>query len=174
MPTHARTVGLGNHKQMAPFQESPDGTECWFVRCLPPGTHPFTAWLRQIDGAGASRRSILTATIGDITMPPCAPLGPWNQTSPRVFANPMSLQTAARHVESRFARRVTGPLLAQEGHHTAVLEALQAAGPADGNRVTETQIAAIALACSGVVHTADHDFRRFPGLKCHFPLQQGA
>jgi len=42
--------------------------------------------------------------------------------------------------------------------------------PAGGNLVTDAQIAAIALAHQGEVHTADHDFRRFSGLTCRFPL----
>ena len=33
-------------------------------------------------------------------------------------------------------------------------------------------IAALAITHRAEVHTADHDFRRFPGLSCRFPLER--
>lgn len=92
-------------------------------------------------------------------------------TNPRVYANPLSLDTVARHVETWYTRRITRTLLPDEKHHDAVLELLRAAGSAGANLVTDAQIAAIALAHRGEVHTADQDFRRFPDLACRFPLQ---
>ncbi len=47
---------------------------------------------------------------------------------------------------------------------------LTAAGSAGGKLVTDAQIASLAIACRGVVHTSDRDFLRFPGLKTSFPL----
>ena len=91
-------------------------------------------------------------------------------TNPRVYANPISLDAAARQVETWCTRRITRNLVPGEGHHSAVLDLLRAAGSTGGNLVTDAQIAAIALAYRGEVHTADQDFRRFPGLKCRFPL----
>lgn len=91
-------------------------------------------------------------------------------TNPRVYANPLTLDTAAGHVQTWFGRRVTRTLLPDERHHVAVLDLLRVAGSAGGNLVTDAQIAAIALAHQGEVHTADHDFRRFSGLTCRFPL----
>jgi len=93
-------------------------------------------------------------------------------TNPRVYANPLSLDSARKHVLAWFARRVTRTLLADEKHHIAVLDLLRAAGSAGGNLVSDAQIAAIALEHRGEVHTADHDFRRFAGLNCRFPLQR--
>jgi len=96
-------------------------------------------------------------------------------TNPRVYANPLSLERAARHVETWFARGVTRTLLPDQDHHVAVLRLLRVAGAAGGNLVTDAEIAAIALANRGEVHTADQDFRRFPALRCRFPLEeQGA
>jgi len=92
-------------------------------------------------------------------------------TSARVYTNPLSLEIVSDHVESWFSRRVTRTLFPDEGHHLAVLELLRAAGSAGANLVTDAQIAAIALAHRAEVHTADQDFRRFPALKCRFPLQ---
>ena len=36
--------------------------------------------------------------------------------------------------------------------------------------VTDAQIAEYAMSHQAEVYTADHDFRRFPGLDCRFPL----
>ena len=51
-----------------------------------------------------------------------------------------------------------------------VLELLAAVSSAGGNLVTDAQVAATAIAYRAVVHTADRDFMRFPGLTCHYPL----
>jgi predicted nucleic acid-binding protein len=51
-----------------------------------------------------------------------------------------------------------------------VFRLLESAGSAGGNLVSDAQIAALAMAHNATVHTADHDFSRFAGLKCHFPL----
>ena len=39
-------------------------------------------------------------------------------------------------------------------------------------RLTDAQIAAMALSHRAVVHTADRDFLRFPQVRCHFPLDE--
>ena len=92
-------------------------------------------------------------------------------TNARVFENPLTLDAAARHVESWHERKVTRMLLPDRDHHVVVLELLRAAGAAGANLVTDAQIAAIARAHRGEVHTADQDFRRFPGVRCRFPLE---
>lgn len=92
-------------------------------------------------------------------------------TNPRVYDEPLSLDAAARHVRSWHERRVTRTLLADAGHAATVLELLRAAGSTGGNLVTDAQIAAVALSYRATVHTADQDFRRFPELDCHYPLQ---
>lgn len=92
-------------------------------------------------------------------------------TNPRVYANPLSLDAAARHVRAWYARRVTCTLLPDEEHHAKVLDLLRAAGSAGANLVIDAQIAALAIVHRAEVHTADQDFRRFPALECRFPLQ---
>lgn len=91
-------------------------------------------------------------------------------TNPRVFAAPLRLEQAAGIMDSWLQRRVTRVLLPDERHHERVLGLLTEAGSAAGNLVTDAQIAAIALAHRAEVHTADQDFRRFPGVRCHYPL----
>ena len=95
-------------------------------------------------------------------------------TNHRVYANPLPLAEARAQVHRWHERRVTRVLLAGETHHADVLDLLDAAGSAGGNLVTDAQIAAIAIAHGAEVHTADQDFRRFPGLSCTFPLRKDA
>lgn len=92
-------------------------------------------------------------------------------TMGRVFRNPLSLEESAAEVARWCKRRVVVTLLPDRGHQEAAIELLRATGSAGGNLVTDAQIAALALAHGATVHTADQDFRRFPGLRCKFPLE---
>lgn len=91
-------------------------------------------------------------------------------TSARVFDAPMSLAEAAAHVEDWLAAPPAQLLLPASDHAARVVDLLNAAGSAGGNLVTDAQIAELAIARRAVVHTADRDFLRFPGLRCCFPL----
>ncbi len=91
-------------------------------------------------------------------------------TSPRIFANPLTLATAAAHIRSWLARRVCQVLQASVDHTSRVVELLESAGGTAGNLVTDAQIAALAIAYRAVVHTADRDFLRFAPVRCRFPL----
>lgn len=93
-------------------------------------------------------------------------------TSARVFDRPMDLRIARSHVDSWLRRRVVKVLIPPPDHVRTVLDLLESAGSSGGNLVTDAQIAALARAHHGTVHTADQDFRRFPDLKLHYPLQQ--
>ena len=92
-------------------------------------------------------------------------------TNRRVFRHPLSLDEAAEEVAAWYSRRVVLTLLPDRRHHESVIALLRASGSAGGNLVTDAQIAALALAHRATVHTADQDFRRFPGLRCCFPLE---
>ncbi len=91
-------------------------------------------------------------------------------TQRRIFEHPLSLEEALGHVGSWLQRSVARVLLPDVGHINGVADLLRAAGGAGGNLVTDAQIAELAIAHNGVVHTADHDFRRFPKLAVRFPL----
>ena len=91
-------------------------------------------------------------------------------TNRRAFERPLSLGQATRLVQSWFDRRATRTLYPGPRHVDNVLSLLVATGSGGGNLVTDAQIAEIALAHRAEVHTADHDFRRFPGLEVRFPL----
>ncbi|MCA9265420.1 MAG: PIN domain-containing protein [Planctomycetales bacterium] len=91
-------------------------------------------------------------------------------TSTRAFLNPFTLQEATERISSWLDRRVTRVISPGHGHVQHVIELLDVAGTAGGNLVADAQIAALAIAHKATLHTADHDFLRFPGLKAHFPL----
>lgn len=90
-------------------------------------------------------------------------------TNPRVFANPMTVDTAAGHVESWLGRRVVRIVNPGPRHAELVFSWLRSAGKA-GNLTTDAHLAALAVEYRGVIHTADADFLRFPGLKWINPL----
>ena len=54
-------------------------------------------------------------------------------------------------------------------HMRLFLELVTRAGTA-GNLTTDAQIAALAIEHHAVVHSSDHDFGRFPGLRWINPL----
>lgn len=91
-------------------------------------------------------------------------------TNRRVFREPLSLEIAGDLVNEWIAHPVTRLLLPGEDHVRHVVDLLAEAGSAGGDLVTDAQIAALARAHRGEVHTADHDFRRFPGVTCRYPL----
>ena len=93
-------------------------------------------------------------------------------TSSRAFSNPMHLDEAGSHLRSWLECPTTSLLEERLNQVDVVLSLLTTAGSSGGNLVTDAQIAAIALDHGAVVHTADHDFLRFDGLRCEFPLQQ--
>jgi hypothetical protein len=93
-------------------------------------------------------------------------------THPRVYHHPMTLTQADAVVSSWLRRRTVQVLQPAPGHVPQVVALLQAAGFRGGNQVTDAQIAALAIAAEGVVHTADQEFRRFPALRYHFPLAE--
>lgn len=91
-------------------------------------------------------------------------------TSPRVFERPMSVDEACGHIDSWMERSVTQVLEPGASHVTGVRRLLNAAGAGGGTLVTDARIAALAIAYKAVVHTADHDFERFPGLRTRYPV----
>ena len=92
-------------------------------------------------------------------------------TNRRSFGNPLSLAQVTEIIQSWNERQVTRVLYPGPRHVQNVLELLAAAESHGGNLVTDAQIAEFAIAHRAEVHTADRDFRRFPGLTCRFPLE---
>ena len=90
-------------------------------------------------------------------------------TSARVFRSPLAASEAAGHVRAWLAQPVAEVLVPGPGHTGHVLNLLDTLGTA-GNLVTDAQIAAIAIEHDAVVHTADADFTRFPGVRWLNPV----
>ena len=93
-------------------------------------------------------------------------------THRRWVPEPFTLGEAVAHVASWTDRTVTRVLNEGPNHVQQVVELLEAAGSAGGNLVTDAQVAALAIAHRGTVHTADRDFQRFAALDCRFPLDE--
>ncbi len=90
-------------------------------------------------------------------------------TNARVFQNPMTSAEAVRHVRSWLAQPVVQILEHRAEHIDDVLKLLETLGTA-GNLVTDAQIAALTIEHNAVLHTADADFLRFPGLHWFNPI----
>ena len=81
----------------------------------------------------------------------------------------MTPAEAAGHVRSWFAQPCVQALPPGAGHVQEVFNLLETIGAA-GNLVTDAQLAALAIEYGAVLHTADTDFLRFPGLRWFNPL----
>ena len=90
-------------------------------------------------------------------------------TNPRAFVNPMTAAEAAGHVRSWLEQPPVQVLDAGPDHIRHALELLETLGTA-GNLVSDVQMAALALDHDAVLHTADTDFMRFPGLRWFNPI----
>ncbi len=90
-------------------------------------------------------------------------------THARVFQKPMSAAEGAGHVRSWLTQPVVQIVEPGPDHVQRVLKSLEALGTA-GNLVTDAQIADITIEQGAVLHTADSDFQRFPGLRWLNPI----
>ncbi|HXR98520.1 MAG TPA: TA system VapC family ribonuclease toxin [Terriglobales bacterium] len=90
-------------------------------------------------------------------------------TNPRVLGRCLRLAQALALVRSWQARPVVELPEFGAAQLATVFGVLEQLG-AGGNLVTDAQIAAAALELKGVVHTADSDFLRFPGVRWFNPI----
>ncbi len=90
-------------------------------------------------------------------------------SSSRVFRNPLTPAEALGHVSSWLAQPVTQILAPGPDHIQQVLKLIETLGTA-GNLVTDAQISALSMEYGAVLHTADTDFLRFPGLRWFNPI----
>jgi len=90
-------------------------------------------------------------------------------TNPRVFLNPMTPAEAAGHVRAWLGQPPVQVIVPSHDHLHQTLELLETLGTA-GNLVSDAQMAALALDHGAVLHTADTDFVRFPGLRWFNPI----
>jgi uncharacterized protein len=90
-------------------------------------------------------------------------------TNARAFRNPMTPEEAAGHVRSWLEQPPVQVLDPGPDHIRDVLQLLEGLGTA-GNLVSDAQMAALAMDHDAVLHTADADFARFPGLRWLNPI----
>ncbi len=92
-------------------------------------------------------------------------------TNPRVFKAPLKIEEAIAYVEE-WVELPSVELVTPGPRHWEIFKNLLAQCGTAGNLVTDAHIAALALEGGYVVYSADHDFRRFPGIRHVNPLAQ--
>jgi toxin-antitoxin system PIN domain toxin len=90
-------------------------------------------------------------------------------TSGRAFTNPLTIGEASAQVDEWLEQPVVQLLPVDVQDIRQTLDLLVQAG-AGGNLTADAQIAAVAMRLGAVVHTADTDYARFPGVRCFNPL----
>jgi len=90
-------------------------------------------------------------------------------THPKVLDRPLAVEQALDYVEGWLGQPYVRPLTPGEKHWLILSRLLRASGSA-GNLTSDAHLAAIAIEQGAIVHSADHDFRRFDGLGCVNPL----
>jgi len=90
-------------------------------------------------------------------------------THPVVQTHPVSPENAVDTVQRWFQTPSVTPLNPGAQHLAIFRDVLDAAG-VGANLVTDAHIAALAIEHQAEVHSNDHDFARFPGLRWHNPL----
>lgn len=90
-------------------------------------------------------------------------------TSPKLFANPLPIPRAVGIVRSWLRMPVVQVLESTAADLETALHLLETSG-SSGNLATDAHIAATALRHGALVHSADSDFARFPGLSWANPL----
>jgi uncharacterized protein len=90
-------------------------------------------------------------------------------TNRRLFGTRVALEEAVLIVEEWLGQPLTQVLVPGDDHWTLLRRMIEE-GRAAGPLVSDAQIAALTVEYGGVLHTADRDFARFPGLRWKNPL----
>lgn len=90
-------------------------------------------------------------------------------TNPKLHGRQYSLDEATGIIEAWMAR-TNVRILAPADDHWLQFRRMILEGSASGPLVSDAEIAALTLEYGGVLHTADRDFARFPGLRWVNPL----
>lgn len=105
----------------------------------------------------------------ETTLVPVVLFGFLRLSTSRVFARPLTPHEAAELVRSWLRRPQVRLRGISDGTAEGAMRLLEALGTA-GNLVTDAQITALALQHKAIVHTADADFARFPGVRWFNPI----
>ncbi|MDT8439923.1 MAG: type II toxin-antitoxin system VapC family toxin [Wenzhouxiangellaceae bacterium] len=90
-------------------------------------------------------------------------------THPRVFDKPLAVAQALDYVEGWLGQPCVRSVAPGEKHWLVLSRLLRASGSA-GNLTSDAHLAAIAIEQGAIVHSADHDFKRFDGLESVNPI----
>ena len=90
-------------------------------------------------------------------------------TNRRLSGMRVSLQQAVQVVDE-WLQQPNLQILVPADEHWSVLRQMILEGQASGPLVSDAEIAAITIEHGAVLHTADRDFARFPGLRWKNPL----
>jgi len=90
-------------------------------------------------------------------------------TNRRLSGMRVSLQQAVQVVDE-WLQQPNVQILVPADQHWSVLRQMILEGQASGPLVSDAEIAAITIEHGAVLHTADRDFARFPGLRWKNPL----
>ena len=91
-------------------------------------------------------------------------------THPKIFDTPLSSEQAVGYVESWLNQPYIKFISPGEKHWPILRQLLQSAGTG-GNLTADAHIAALAIELGCDVYSADHDFKRFAGIRHFNPLE---
>lgn len=92
-------------------------------------------------------------------------------TNPRVVRRPLDIERAIDYAESWLNQPCVIPIGPGAGYGSILFQLLRQTGSA-GNLTSDAAIAALALENGASVYSADHDFKRFPGIRHVNPLAE--
>ena len=92
------------------------------------------------------------------------------EANKQIYAAPLSMEQAVDVVEE-WLELPQVQLMTPGNNHWALLKEMLLKGRVRGPQSTDAQLAAVTIEHGGVLHTADHGFARFPGLRWVNPLQ---
>ena len=91
-------------------------------------------------------------------------------TTPRVFSQPLELETATA-VVGEWLNLENVEILCPTQRHWEIFGQLLPKTRIRGSLIMDAHLAALAIEHGATLCTNDRDFARFPGLKVEFPLQ---
>ena len=91
-------------------------------------------------------------------------------THPAIVRNPLAPEAALGYVDSWLQQPNVQPIVAGEKHWLIFRNLLQSTGMS-GNLTSDAHLAALALEYDCEIHSSDHDFKRFPGVRHINPLE---
>jgi toxin-antitoxin system PIN domain toxin len=94
-------------------------------------------------------------------------------TNPRVFERPYRAGEAVAIVQ-QWLEAPTVSVLEPGERFWDILRSLLVEARAEGPIVSDAALAALAIEHGATLCSTDRDFRRFPGLKLHDPLESGS